>query len=254
MKIRDFLKIEFIVPSLIIVVAFLGLLRLLPLSLEELTLTLLGFLAIDALLERTTFFRSLRETIHRMSLQRCLRSRLDPDFEDFRSFCAGGREIFVSALSLGFVAVQQRFVLEEGLRRGVSFRFLVVDPRLPDEAFQIIAEHDERSNDPEFAHILRNEIETALRILGGLQNIPGRCGHVEVKAARGLPVFTITMVDPLEDTGKMRVELRPYKRNQGARPYLELRKQEIHDRYWYDFFVEHYYKMLWEDSETILKY
>ena len=91
-------------------------------------------------------------------------------------------------------------------------------------------------------------------ILHGLCDIPGRTGHIEVRATKGLPAFTITMVDPSQESGKMRIELRPYKRNQGARPYFELKRRESEDRYWYDFFMQQYYIKLWEESKVIAQY
>lgn len=189
------------------------------------------------------------------SLQRkCLHSRLDPNFKDFRSYCSGAQEIFLCALSLGFAVGVQRFFFQERLQNGCNFKLLIVDPDLPDEAFGIIAEHDERGDDPKFKEFLRNEIRASIRFLERLRDDPDRTGHLEIRTAKGLPVFTITIVNPTQETGKMRIEPRPYKQNLGARPYFELHRNKPADHQWYDFFFQHYYVMLWDDSKVIVKY
>jgi hypothetical protein len=253
-KIRALLKIEFIVPALIIIFAFTGALGILPVNFEQMVLTILGFLAIDALVERTTFFNNLKGEVNKLGTRKVLRSRLEPDYKDFNTYCRGAQDVFLCGLSLGFVTIQQRFYFEDRLRNGCDFRLLIVDPDLSDDAFQLIAEHDERFNGPEFIQFLRSELRTSLMILHGLCDIPGRTGHIEVRATKGLPAFTITMVDPSQESGKMRIELRPYKRNQGARPYFELKRRESEDRYWYDFFMQQYYIKLWEESKVIAQY
>lgn len=253
-KIRPLLKIEFIVPALIIIFAFAVLFGALPISFEQIVLAILGLLAIDTLIERTTFFNNLKNEIGKMGARKGLRSRLEPDYKDFNTYCRGAQDVFLCGLSLGFVTMQQRFYFEDRLRNGCDFRLLIVDPELSDDAFELIAEHDERFNGPSFIQFLRSELRTSLMILNGLCDIPGRTGHIEVRATKGLPAFTITMVDPSQESGKMRIELRPYKRNQGARPYFELKRRESEDRYWYDFFMQQYYIKLWEESKVIAEY
>ena len=252
-NIRVFLRIEYVVPSLVIIVAFLGIMGLLPLSFQQLVITLLGFLAIDTLVERTAFFRQLRDEVGKLRVRKGLRSRLDPSFQDFNSYCTGAQDIFLCGLSLGFVTVQQSFLFEERLKNGCNFKLLIVDPDLAPEAFKLIADHDERGDDPDFAQFLRDEIRSSVKILSGLRKLPKRTGHLEVRATKGLPVFTITMVNPQQDSGKIRIELRPYKRNRGVRPYIELMKQDSDDRMWYDFFFTNYYMKLWQDSRVIIQ-
>lgn len=55
---------------------------------------------------------------------------------------------------MGFVTIQQRFYFEDRLRNGSDFRLMIVDPDLSDDAFELIAEHDERYNGPEFIQFL----------------------------------------------------------------------------------------------------
>jgi hypothetical protein len=246
--------IEYLVPVLVIIVAFIGVLGLIPIPFEKLVILLLGFLAVDTLVERTSFFQKLRNQIDKLRTRKGLRSRLDPDFQPFSTYCSGAQDVFLCGLSLGFVAPQQRFFFEDRLRNGCNFRMLIVDPDLPPEALKLIADHDERGEDPDFAQYLRDELKSSVKTLKGFNKMARRTGHLEIRAAKGLPVFTITMVNPQHDSGKMRVELRPYKRNSGVRPYIELVKMEADDRLWYDFFFSNYYEMLWQDSKVIVRY
>lgn len=253
-KLGEFLRIEFVIPALIIVIAFLGLFQVLPVTFEQLVLLLLGFLAIDAVVERTIFFRHLREEVTRSRERKFLESRDDPSYADFKEYCSGAQEIFVCGLSLGYVATQAQFFFEERITNGCKFGLIIINPNISDEALSLIADHDERARDPRFLQLLRSEIQASIDIMDGLRNVPNRTGHLEVRAAKGLPVFTITMVNPAQDTGKMRIELRPYKRNQGVRPYFELKRQNREDQYWYDFFFLHYYRKLWDDSDVLIHY
>ena len=250
-KIKLLLQLDNIVPALVIIIGFLGVAGLLPIGFEKTVIIILSFLAIDAIFERTSFFNKLKKEVSKLGAKRGLRSRLEPDFENFQSYCAGAQDIFVCGLSLGYITVYQRFFFEERLRYGCNFRLLMVDPDISTEAFDLIAEHDERNNGAEFLKIFRNELQTSLTILCDLCKTPERRGHLEVRASKGLPVFTITMVNPTQENGKMRIELRPYKRNLGVRPYLELKKEDAQDNYWYDFFLQRYYVQLWDDSRTI---
>jgi hypothetical protein len=251
--IKENFTIADIVLVIIIIVATIGLMfELIPI--QKLTVALLGLLAIQALLERVTFFRGLREQVAAFRMRRCIRSRLGPDFQDFRNYCEGAQEVFVSGLSLGFAVGEQSFVFAERLIHNCEFKVLVVDPELPDETFSLLVEHDERSGDPEFAQSLKFEINTSIRTLENFRTLPHLTGHLEARFARGLPTATITMVNPKQNNGKMRVEFRPYKGSQGARPYFELKKSEEEDQFWYEYFFQRYYKALWEDSKPVVEF
>jgi hypothetical protein len=253
--IKEFFALENIVPLVMIALAFLSISGLLPLDFERLTLMLLGFLAINVLIERMTYFRKLEEKISNLTNRRFLRSRTDEGFQDFHHYCGDAQEIFLCALSMGFAVRDQSFVFEERLRHGCSFKLLIANPNLSPGALRMIAEHDERvATTPNFDVFLRSEIETSIKILDSLRTLSDRTGHLELRATKGLPVFTITMVNPKGDNGKMRIEFRPYKRNRGARPYLELKKQEEVDRFWYDFFLAQYYEQLWNDSNPLIQF
>jgi hypothetical protein len=246
--IKDLIRVDNYPAYLAIILAALGVLdNLSPDHRSQIILAILALVSVNIIAERLTVFRKLLDTNRAGSR---LRSREDADFEHFHQYIQGGTEIFIAALSLNFICNNQPTDLERGIEDGVDFRFVIVDPELPDAAMQQIAEHDERG-EMRNAKALRDEIERSRMTLSRIKKSPKATGTVMLKAGKGLPVLTITMVNPRSRNGKMRVELRPYFRNVGPRPYFELRKTNPEDAHWYAHFYEHYYEKLWEDSDEI---
>jgi hypothetical protein len=213
-------------------------------------LAILALVSVNIVTERVVYFRKISDAIESRRQSAVLRSRDDPDFQHFHQFIEGGQEIFVAALSLGFICQYRENDLHIGMKQGVDYKFLIVDPKLSDDAMEMIAEHDERRSMNK-AQALRSEIETSVEVLRNVKNHAGGKGTITLKAGKGLPVFTVTMVNPRQPNGKMRVELRPYHRNLGPRPYLELRRTNPEDARWYEQMFEHYYVRLWDDSHEI---
>lgn len=246
--IKDLLRIENYPAYLAIILAIFGIVDgLSPDHRTYIILAILALVSINTITERATFFRKL---LGYNNLGVRLRSREDPDFEHFHQYIQGGREIFVAAVSLHFICNNQHADLVRGILDGMDFKFVIVDPALPDDAMQQIADHDERPQ-MQTANALRSEIHLSGQTLKDVKNLPDATGTIALKAGKGLPVITITMVNPRARDGKMRVELRPYLRNVGPRPYFELRKTNPDDAQWYAFFYEHYYEKLWQDSLEI---
>jgi hypothetical protein len=246
--VKDLIRVENYPAYLAIILAGLGVLNDLSHYQIQIILAILALISINTITERVTFFRKLLDSQkHRFHL----RSREDLDFKDFHQYIDGGREIFVSALSLHFICANRITDLELGMRDGVDFKFIIVSPDLSNDAMQAIAEHDERGPMAN-AQPLRDEIKQSVSSLTMLKQLPDLTGTLRLKAGKGLPVFTITMVNPRSHNGKMRIELRPYHRNIGPRPYFELMRANPDDRYWYDHFYDHYYVKLWAHSTIIL--
>jgi len=264
--IRELLRLENI-PTYLAIAAAAAALLMPGIDPGPVILVVLGILAIDAVIERVAHFRRLHDDIEALGAELghsidalgrgpWLRPRSDSAFEDFGQYCEGAQEIVVSALSLGFACRERQYFLEERLKDGCDFKLLVVDPDLDDEAMKCIAVHDERGegDGKEFADVLRDEIRHSHSVLAKMEKLEGRTGHLHLKVAKGLPAFTITMVNPRHKKGRMRVELRPYKLSQGRRPYFELHKDDKEERGWYDFFYERYYERLWNDSDRWLEF
>jgi hypothetical protein len=244
---KDLIRVENYPAYLAIVLAGLGVLNDLSQHQIQIILAILALIAVNTVTERVTFFRKLLDSRKQHAR---LRSREDGDFEDFHQYIEGGREIFIAALSLHFVCTQRTNDLVSGMRDGVDFKFIIVDPALPDDAMQKIAEHDERINMTTVA-ALRDEIEKSVSTLTGIKKAPDATGTMKLKACKGLPVLTITMVNPRARNGKMRIELRSYHRNVGPRPYFELKRENPDDTHWFNHFYEHYYVKLWAHSPEI---
>lgn len=245
--IRDLVRVENFPAYLAIILAGLGVFSTLSSYQLQVIFAILALISVNTITERVTFFKKILDS-NKGSPH--LRSREDSDFETFHQYIEGGREVFVAALSLHFICSNQTTNLENGVRDGVDFKFVIVDPKLPDDAMQKIAEHDERVQ-MSVSKALRDEIEMSVSTLRDISNAPNSTGTITLKAGKGLPVFTITMVNPRARNGKMRVELRPYHRNIGARPYFELKKANPDDSRWYNHFYEQYYEKLWDHSPTI---
>lgn len=245
--VKDLIRIENLPAYLAIILAGFGLLNELSHYQIQIILAILALISVSTVTERVTFFKKILDSSKRSSH---LRSREDTDFEDFHLYIDGGQEVFVAALSLHFICSSKTTDLEHGMRDGVDFKFIIVDPQLPNDAMAQIAEHDERSQmmNPKS---LRDEINMSVSTLSDLKKRPEATGTVTLKAGKGLPVFTVTMVNPRRRNGKMRIELRPYHRNIGPRPYFELKRENPEDARWYNHFYEHYYEKLWTDSPEI---
>ena len=62
-----------------------------------------------------------------------------------------------------------------------------------------------------------------------------------------IPSPTMAMVDPKNAAGRIRVELKPYKKNQGDVPYFIITQTSA----WYQVFIKQYYEQLWNDSPVV---
>jgi hypothetical protein len=206
---------------------------------------ILALIAVNTITERVTYFNEIMDAIRRG--RSGLRSRHEGDFVDFEKYVQGAKIVLVAGLSLDFICTHKQGALVE---KETAFRFISVDPDSHESYLEKLAEHDERASSS--AKNLRSELERARLTLTAIKKARGPTAKpIIVKAGKGIPACTVTIVDPDQPGGKIRVEFRLYRRNFGPRPYIEFRRDSVEDSHWYHHFKEQYFERLWEDSSEI---
>jgi len=170
--------------------------------------------------------------------------RNDPDYENLDTYSKGAEEILIAGTTLNPLATEFKEFLEEQVRNGTRIKLLLIDPEEigPDsDLMRKIAEHQgpERS-----ANDIFQEITASLTAFRELREKGDK--QVEIKAIRGLPTDTVTMINPGRAHGKIRVELRPYKMRQELRPGFELTSEHR----LYDLLYQQYMR-LWDEAKEI---
>jgi hypothetical protein len=216
---------------------------------EKVLIALVTLVATQLLLDRVGILTAIYDRVGGRTRGHWveMRPRSDPQFERFAEFAKDASEILVIGIDLGFAANADAWFLKEALERGVNLKLLMVNPSGRGEFAKVINAHDERNVDP--SHLVHDHIAGARATLKTLASLasPTARGTLEVRARADIPNPTMGMVNPRSRDGRIRVELKPYKKNHGDVPYFVLDRSSD----WYEVFYEHYYVRLWADSEVL---
>lgn len=216
---------------------------------EKILTALVTLVAAQLLVDRLGILSSIYEKVGNKVQSNLIEllPRTDPKFDRFSVFAKGASEVMVIGIDLGFMANADAWFIKQALETGVNLKLLISDPKISGDMKEIINNHDERNSSgkkPVHDHI--DSSKATLEILRSL--IPPEAkGKLEIKARTDIPNPTMTLIDPTKPHGKIRVELKLYKKNHGDVPYFELTRPSI----WYDMFLNHYYVKLWNDSKVL---
>ena len=223
---------------------------------EELTLGILGLIAIDALVERVNILERILEAVR-------VEERHGPELQTehkllgehpFDSFIHGAGEVFICGGSMAGLIKNEFHTLETWLgalkdvngqsarENGANLKLLLVDPELVRKG-RITVQSLFRYFGMNEAHARREyakDVEKTLRAVSELQTaFPGR---VEVRLTKETPSITMLMVD----RHKARVSINLYQNDLKNRPIFEIRKDDHHD--WFDMFDTLYCCRVWDTA------
>lgn len=216
---------------------------------EKILTALVTLVAAQLLVDRLGILSSIYEKIGNKAQDNFIEllPRTDPKFERFSVFAKGAFEIMVIGIDLGFMANADAWFVKQALESGVHLKLLISNPNISGGMKDIINNHDERNSlgkKPVHDHI--DSAKITLETLCSL--VPSDTkGKLEIRSRIDIPNPTMALVDPTKPHGKIRVELKLYKKNHGDVPYFILTRSST----WYDMFFNHYYVKLWNDSEVL---
>lgn len=203
---------------------------------EGIIVIILGVIAFDALTERLTVLEKIEGRLEGLSGGGSLRGRERLQHPKLWISRAGAIDVAgISAISL--TTVYGSF-LEEQVREGCRFRFLLLDP-----ASDAVATWKSMVRETD---AVEEDIQRSLQHLGSLRARAASPDQVEVRLARVFPPFSLFAVEPARKRGTMIVELHAHRAAVDQRPHLHLVRQQ--DEVWFSFFLTQF-EALWEEAE-----
>jgi hypothetical protein len=152
----------------------------------------------------------------------------------FRDFLKGGKTLWVCAPSAVNIFNDPTPVKEEILDRGGEVTVLMQDPN----ADPMIIENLQKQLDRTNADELINDVNRVSRILTTLK---GK-GNVNYGYIPNIPGFTLTIIDPEKNSGRLVVEFLGYSNEFiGQRMHIVIKRTE--SEYWFDYWVEQFKSM-----------
>lgn len=217
---------------------------------DRIMIALIALVAMEFLIERLGVLNSIRESLQERPEAKSidLLSRTDRAFEHFSDFVRNAKEVMVIGVDLAFMAKANAWFVKEAINSGMNLKLVMLSPDTIGQLKDAINNHDERNTPDTLAH---DHVRSAHDVIETLKTFvtTDSIGSLEIRAREGIPSPSLTLVDATKPYGKIRVELKLYKRNQGAVPYFVLTRKNN----WYDMLFEHYYVKLWNDSKQIFK-
>ena len=216
---------------------------------EKILTALVTLIAAQLLVDRLGILSSIYEKIdtkaHNYLIE--LLPRTNPAFERFSAFARNASEVMVIGIDLGFMANADAWFVKEAVESGLDLKLLISDPDTSGDLKNALNNHDERNSSGKAP--VHDHVAGAKSTLGTLSSLisPIAKGKLEIRARTDIPNPTMALVDPSKRHGKIRVELKLYKKNHGEVPYFVINRSSV----WYDMFFKHYYVDLWNDSKVL---
>lgn len=237
---RDWLKLRRLLPLLTIafavgvgVLSFFDLIAQVP---DEVIVTLLALIAVDALVERMSLLEKISARVEKWPEEEVLRDR--SKLNRMEELAAGATEIWAAGISLvSIIRPYDNFYLQK-LRDGCNLRFLLLNPN---------SKAAEVWNKKQQTPTAKRDIKSSLQALDGLIQYKTLKGKCEVRLTQAFLPFSLVIVNGQKEHGKMTVEMLAYKKNLHDRPHLQLTKRD-HEK-WFRFFYDQF-EILWQDSSA----
>ena len=157
-------------------------------------------------------------------------------------FISDSGNLFVGGVALQYFVRTHVNLLNEQLKRGVTLKFLLLDPKSPD--LDSVTKMFNRS----FPTTIRRDIDSTLdEIYDQLRSTakPPSPGSVEVHLTHFVPPFSFAIS---KSKGILTAGIRAYGCNSAERPYFFLKQSD--DEEWFDILVKSC-ENLWEDSPAV---
>lgn len=241
---------ENVVTLLLVVTAVLAIFELpqkVGLNEIQIILIMLGFLAVDALIEKLGYLEGIEtstKTIENIIVPYpnsvVLRHRRD--LLPFSQRVEGKRDVFVFAISANSLLSQNSRAIQNALTKGTNFRFLLVSPDNPSlEA----ASHSSPS-----AASVETQVQWIQHSVEMLRHISqdNTKGKLELRYFSGIPTTSLIAYDADTDNGSIQVEPHAFRQTPADRPLFNLQLQSKNE--WYSYYKE-VIEDLWDTSTPI---
>ncbi len=246
-KLKGFLgrlfKIRNVAPIVVIVIAVAGSLELFGTSVksEQVVMALLGFLAIDALVERLELLTSLEQGVKTIQDKLAPQAISDAFFagKDPRKLesvvDAAQNEICIYGITLDTIVTLVP-VLQRKLSQGCRVRILSPDP--DGESLAEIAEYF-AGRQAVISSRLRNNLDVLSYRLTQIRE-----DMVELRVLNGVLLTGYVISDAVDTNGRMLIQLYAYKRVRQA-PLFELSREK--DQNWFSVYLAQF-EQAWKDA------
>jgi hypothetical protein len=201
----------------------------------------LGVLAFGLLAERLGYFERIERTLNEVRTGKETLFQTPVGWTDFEAYCESANSVFVSGGSLAALVPRYRPLFEQMAENGCKLRFVLLNPDSP--ALPAVAKW---ANAP--AERFKSEIGVSLAHLRELIEI---CGpNIEVRLNNSVPALTIMGFNPMEQDGRIRVDLNLYQSPPARRLYFELARapHNPQEEDWYQGFLSQF-ESLWKQSK-----
>jgi hypothetical protein len=236
-QLKTWFKPSRLIPLLTILGAgagiILSLLKVLQLTTaEEIIISLLALLSIDALNERIGTLEKIETLLSRISAGETLKRRVEilTPVEHAKQ----ASEIWINVIHGTSVIFPYASFYESKLKSGCNIRVVVLNPISPSlPAWSLLAKHTHTEQ----------YIDSTLECLNGLMSLKTK-GKCEVRLSNVFLPFSIFAVEPRKETGSMIVEYHSYKVSIDDRPHVRLTAADSH---WFEYYRQQF-EQLWNDS------
>jgi hypothetical protein len=216
---------------------------------SQVLIGLVTLVAVQMLADRLVLLYDLVEKADRHSTRMSieLMPRTSAAFARFSELVKGATEVMVIGVDLGYIANADAWFVKQMLASGVDLKLLMISPNTNGGFRDAVNQHDERNvGGGLIVHDHVAGAQEALKTFKSFVNSSTK-GRLQIRARVDIPNPTMALVDPTRATGRIRVELKLYKKNHGDVPFFMLDRSSA----WYDVFVRQYYENLWNDSDTL---
>ena len=201
---------------------------------ENITIALLGLLAIDALSERLNVLEGIENKLSSLSAGQTLKSRTEVLPVDIHA--AHATEICFVAISGISLRVRYFGFLEKKIKDGCRVRVILLDPdELGVQACNLISR----------VTTAQADIRSALESFRGLMQLEKVKGKFEVRLSKAFIPFAMQAIDLHKASGSMVVEFHTYKKTLNERPHIFL--TALDHPQWFDFYRQQF-EQAWSES------
>ena len=214
----------------------------------KIILIMLGFLAIDSLLEKIGYLETIDSRTKRIehviiSHPNAVALQTRQVLQIFSERILGVKNVFIFAISANALVMQNTRTIEKARRTGTNFRFLLLSPDNPALKSAFLSSPSSSDFDTQVQWI--NDTVKTLKTIAQTK----AKGKLELRLFQGLPTTSLIGYDADHDTGWIQVEPHVYRQAPASRPLFIVQASSRSE--WFDFYREMITE-LWEDGEEVI--
>ena len=213
----------------------------------KIILIMLGFLAIDSLLEKIGYLETIDTRTKRIehiiiSHPNAVALQTRQVLQPFSERILGVKNVFIFAISANALVMQNTRIIENARRTGTNFRFLLASPDNPALRAASLSSPSSANIDTQVQWI-----NDTVKTLKTMAKTKAR-GKLELRLYQGVPTTSLIGYDPRRDTGWIQVEPHVYRQAPASRPLFIVQASSRSE--WFDFYRDMIAE-LWEDGQEV---